>query len=792
MKFSEAWLREWVDPEEVIQVLGNRLTMAGLELDSISTAAPSFGGVVVARIVALSQHPHAERLRICQVDHGAGEPVQVVCGAENVAVGMLAPFARVGAVLPGGHGISTSKLRGVESFGMLCSSKELGLSESATGLMRLEDDGVPGTDIRDYLTLDDAVLELDLTPNRADCLSIAGIAREVSTLTGAVLRQVPISPIPASHKKALDVRIAATEACPRYAGRVISGINPRASTPLWMRERLRRSGIRSIAPVVDVTNYVMLELGQPMHAFDLDKLNVGIQVRFADKGEKLLLLDGQELILDEDTLLIADHRQALALAGIMGGLTSAVSETTRDVFLESAYFSPQIIAGKARRFGLYTDSSHRFERGVDPQLQARAIERATALLIDVVGGKPGPLNDILYREQLPEPPLIALRASRIQRLLGISPESTEIYRLLKALGCEAQDTDEGWRVKPPSFRFDLTVEADLVEEVARVYGYDRIPATIQAHKAQIKHRNESKVSIDRIRLLLVDRGFQEAITYSFVDPTWDKIFNPAQEAKRLANPISSEMAVMRTTLWPGLVKAAQRNINRQQTRVRLFETGLRFVETADGVEQISMLACLASGAVFPMQWGSEPRAVDFFDIKSDLEALLELAGLRGSVSFQAHTHPALHPGQCAALFKQDSLIGWLGALHPRIERKLGLGQRIYLLAVELEVLSRRPLPHFKPLSRYPAIRRDVAVVVEEGVSADTVLRCIAAQGIEILQEIQIFDIYLGKGVPQGQKSLALGLILQDFSRTLKDKEIDAVVTRIVSGLKRELGASLRD
>lgn len=792
MKFSEAWLRAWVDPEQSTEALGERLTMAGLELDGIAAAAPAFNGVVVARIVAISQHPNADRLRVCQVDHGAGEPVQVVCGAENATVGMLVPFARLGAILPGGYRISKSKLRGVESTGMLCSSKELGLSESATGLMRLEEDGVPGQDIRNYLQLDDAILELDLTPNRADCLSITGVAREVSTLTGAVLNPAPHAPIPASHEKTFDVRIEAIMACPRYAGRVITGIDPTVLTPLWMQERLRRSGIRSIAPVVDVTNYVMLELGQPMHAFDLERLSGGIRVRFAGKGERLILLDGQELILDEDSLLIADHEQALALAGIMGGLTSAVTDTTRDVFLESAYFSPQIIAGKARRYGLYTDSSHRFERGVDPQLQARAIERATALLIDIVGGEPGPLTDTVYHEHLPETHVITLRTTRIKRMLGVSPEPKEVQRLLQALGCEVQDTEEGWRVIPPSFRFDLEVEADLVEEVARVFGYEQIPTTIQINKAQIKQQDECKIPIDRIRLLLIDRGFQEAITYSFVDPSWENIFNPEQEAKRLANPISSEMAVMRTTLWPGLVKAAQHNINRQQTRVRLFETGLRFVETQDGLEQIPMLACLLSGDVLPLQWGSEPRAVDFFDIKGDIEALLELAGLLDSVSFQARAHPALHPGQCAALYREDRLFGWAGALHPRIERELGLGQRIFLFEVEQEVLAKRTLPQFEPLSRYPAIRRDIAVVVEEGVSADRIRQCVARQGIEVLQEIQIFDVYRGKGVPQGQKSLALGLILQDFSRTLKDTEIDDALTRIVSGLNRELGASLRE
>ncbi|MCP4408834.1 MAG: phenylalanine--tRNA ligase subunit beta [Gammaproteobacteria bacterium] len=792
MKFSESWLREWVDPDLSTEALGERLTMAGLEVANITAAAPAFEGVTVARVLSVEPHPNADRLNICQVALSDEDTVQVVCGAQNVSAGMVAPLARVGAVLPGDYGIKKAKLRGVESFGMLCSSKELGLTDAATGLMCLDDGAGLGRDIRDLLQLDDAIFELDLTPNRGDCLSIAGLAREVSVLTGARIEATAHAPVTAHNDQLLAVEILADQACPRYVGRAVRGIDSSLTTPLWMQERLRRSGIRSIAPVVDVTNYVMLELGQPMHAFDLAALQGGIRVRFANQGEELVLLDGRVLTLDQGTLVIADHQRALALAGIMGGVGSAVSESTQDIFLESAFFKPELIAGKARGFGLHTDSSHRFERGVDPQLQRRAIERATALLVEIVGGESGPVIDIANDDYLPPSPSIRLRRSRIRRLLGISPAVSAINGMLDALGCDAEQVDEQWQVSAPSFRFDLAIEADLIEEVARVYGYDNIPLVSQARLAVIQQQDEAAIPAARIRELLVDRGYQEAITYSFVDPLWQRRFDPQRAAKKLANPISSELAVMRTTLWPGLVKTARHNLNRQQTRIRLFEMGLRFIESGSGLEQTPMLAGLASGEVLPEQWGVNAQAVDFFDIKGDIEALLRLVDLQDKVDFRVQSHPALHPGQSAALFIDEKCCGWLGTLHPNLETQFGLGQQIVLFEIEQAVLNRGRVARSQPLSRFPVIRRDIAIVVDRSTTADQIRRCIAANHIDALHECYIFDVYSGKRVAENLKSLALGLILQDLSRTLTDKEVDEMVSRIVSSLERELGASLRE
>ncbi len=792
MKFSETWLREWVDPPLTTEELGNRLTMAGLELDSITSAAPDFRGVVVSRIVKVAPHPNADRLNLCEVDAGREECLQVVCGAQNVVAGMYAPLAVVGAVLPGGLEIKESVLRGVESFGMLCSSHELGLTESATGIMCLDESAPLGADIRHYLKLDDAIFEIDLTPNRADCLGIEGVARELAALTTVSLHSLHEVQIEADNGQRVRVTIVSPELCPRYAGRVIKAINPTASTPWWMRERLRRCGIRSIGPVVDVTNYVMLELGQPMHAFDLAQLSGGIQVRLAHHGDELQLLDGQRLTLDTETLVIADDQRVLALAGIMGGLASGVTDETQDLFLESAFFNPQAIAGRARKYGLHTDSSHRFERGVDPSLQSRAIERATALLLGIVGGEPGPVLDIVSREYLPQNPRIALRQSRVERLLGIPVPHAEVVRCLTALGCALSEYDGGWRVTPPSFRFDLNIEADLIEEVARLVGYDAIPGARLEYNPTIRPIDEAGQPISRFRKLLVDRGYQEAVTFSFIDPDWEELFHPGGMPKRLANPISTEMAAMRTTLWPGLIKATLHNLNRQQTRLKLFETGGSFMTTPSGVEQTPMLAGLVTGDVLPQQWGVKSQAVDFYDLKGDVEALLAIAGLLDQVEFRAASHPALHPGQSAALYQEGHCRGWLGALHPSIEHKLGIEQRLFLFEIELNLLKQGGMPLFKPWSRYPAIRRDISVIVDQSIQADQLKQCVYRESIDALQECQVIDVYTGKGIDSKQKSIALGLKIQDFSRTLTDLEVDKIVTRILSRLERELGALLRE
>jgi phenylalanyl-tRNA synthetase beta chain len=791
MKISEAWLREWVDPELSSRDLANRLTMAGLEVDNVAPAAPMFTGVVVARVIDVAPHPASASLSVCRVDDGQAQSVQVVCGAPNVREGMLAPLARVGAALPCGVRIETANVRGIESFGMLCSARDLGLAESSTGLMWLQAEAPVGQPLRDYLHLDDAILEIELTPNRGDCLSVAGIARELMAITGAAVKIPAIAPVKATIEASLPITIEARADCPRYAGRIIRSITPGLDTPLWLQERLRRSGLRSINPVVDVTNYVMLELGQPMHAFDLTRLRGGIRVRRAKEGESLTLLDGREIALAAGTLIIADHEIPLALAGIMGGKESAVNSSTRDIFLESAFFAPRTIAGRARANGLNTDSSYRFERGVDPDLQVRAIERATALLLETLGGDAGPVVNVAHHERMPQRLDIVLRPAQVEQLLGVVVPPERIAQILCSLGCQVKARDSEFVVRPPSFRFDLAIEADLIEEVGRIHGYDRIPVTTPSYQPIIHQQPDDKIRIDRLRTLLVDRGYQEAITYSFVDADADHLFHPEQRSKRLANPISTGLAVMRSSLWPGLVKAVQYNLNRQQTRVRLFEVGLQFAKSEQNSWQAPMLAAVATGDVLPEQWGAARRAVDFYDIKGDVEVLLRLAGVRGRTVFQAQPRPALHPGQSARIVCDQHEIGWLGALHPAVEASLELQQRVFVFEVKLKALTGGYIPHYREVSKFPAIRRDIAILVDESVTAAQVEDCVLSAGGDCLQDLRIFDVYSGEGVADGRKSLALGLILQDLARTLRDEEVDAIVSRVVDKLTQTLGASLR-
>lgn len=791
MKISEAWLKEWVDPKLSSQTLADRLTMAGLEVDSIEPAAPAFSDVVVGRVVEVAPHPASNSLSVCGVDDGRGQPVQVVCGAPDVQAGLLAPLARVGAALPGGLNIETVDVRGVESSGMLCSARDLSLSESSTALMSLPTEASVGQCLRDYLRLDDAILEIEITPNRADCLSIAGIARELAAITDAALKISAIAPVEAVIDASLPVTIEAPADCPRYVGRIIRSIKPGMQTPLWLQERLRRSGLRSVNPVVDVANYVMLELGQPMHAFDLNRLRGEIRVRKAKEGESLTLLDGRAITLTPDTLVIADSKRPLALAGIMGGEESVVGVATRDVFLESAFFTPQVIADKARAYGVNTDSSYRFERGVDPDLQARAIERATGLLLEIVGGDAGPVVDVVHREQLPSRSEIALRPGRVERLLGVSILPERIVPILRSLGCKVEARDSELVVLPPSFRFDLAIEADLIEEVGRIHGYDHIPATTPAYQPVIRQPPQAATRVERLRTLLVDRGYQEAITYSFVDAQAQRLFSPAERPMKLANPISAELAVMRNSLWPGLVKALRYNLNRQQTRVRLFEVGQQFTNKGQSLRQTPMLAAIATGDLLPEQWSATGREVDFYDIKGNVEALLRFAGMRGKIEFQARPHAALHPGQSAQITCDQQDIGWLGALHPAIEASLDLPQRVFVFELKLEALTGSHTPRFREISKFPAIRRDIAIVVDNLVTAAQVEGCVISASGDCLQDLCIFDVYSGEGVVEGRKSLALGLILQDLSRTLQDEEVDTIVTRVVAKLTQTLGAALR-
>jgi phenylalanyl-tRNA synthetase beta chain len=687
--------------------------------------------------------------------------------------------------------IRKSKLRGVESFGMLCSARELELSDDSEGLMTLPAEVDAGQGLVDALGLDDTVIEIDLTPNRGDCLGIEGVAREVGTLTRTPVSPVDINEVPAGCDDSFDVDVQVPAACPRYLGRVIRGVNATASTPLWMQERLRRSGLRSLGPLVDVTNYVLLELGQPMHAFDLERLSGGIRVRYAEQGEKLTLLDEREISLDGETLVIADHDKVLAIAGVMGGMESGVTDATTDLFLECAFFPPEIIAGCARKYAMHTDSAHRFERGVDPNLQARAVERATALLLEICGGSAGPVVEQLAAERLPSCEAIHLRKARIKRVLGLLPEDVEVTEILTRLGMQIEAQDEaGWQVLPPSFRFDISIEADLIEEIGRIYGYNRLPSVSMQGSLTLQPLAETGRSIEQYCDTLVARGYQEAVTYSFVDPQLQQAIDPDSEAVALANPISSEMGVMRTSLWPGLLKAVQHNVNRQKSRVRFFEHGLRFCRAEGDIQQELMLAGVVTGARLPEHWDGKAVAVGFHDLKQDVEVLLQRAG--GGFRFVADTHPALHPGQSAAIVQDDSTVGWIGSIHPQLAHKLDLDPETCVFEIEYAAISRGRLASFTPISRYPSIRRDLAVVVDAVIEAAELRRVAGEAAGELLQEVVIFDVYQGKGVETGRKSIALGLILQDNSRTLTDQDIESAVGRVTDRLGEKLGASLRD
>ena len=791
MQISVAWLRSYINPAISTDELVEQLTMAGLEVGAVEPAAAKFSGVVVGVVVAMQQHPDADRLRVCQVDVGAAEPLQIVCGASNVRVGLKIPAALCGAVLPGDFKIKKSKLRGVESYGMLCSEKELGLAADAHGLMELADDAPVGVDIREYLSLDDVIIEVDLTPNRADCLCVEGLAREVAVLNKMDWSPIQVDNVAVSHQEALTVSVNATAACPRYLGRLIKGVNAQAVTPLWMQERLRRSGLRSLGPLVDVTNYVLIELGQPLHVFDADKLSGGITVRYAKADESIALLNNQLIKLDTEALVIADDRQALALAGIMGGSDSAVNDETSAVFLECAFFAPQAIAGKARRFGLHTDSSHRFERGVDATLQTRAIERATQLLIDIAGGSAGPITEVTTDATLPQRPAVFLRRSRIEKTLGMALADEQILDIFQRLGMVVQTQADGWHIVPPGFRFDMAIEADLIEEIARIYGYNNLPSSSLLMRSELSPATEAVLDIDRVKDMLVDRGYQEAITYSFVDEEIQKAVAPEMDVIRLKNPISSELAVMRTTLWCGLLKAALYNTNRQQNRVRLFETGLRFIKKDGETHQQKMLAGLVLGGAYNEQWGEQARKVDFFDIKADIQALFALTGCEAQ--FLSAQQPALHPGQTAEILTADGeKIGWLGMLHPTLEKQLGFDTPVFLFELDQTLVLNKRIPIFKSLSKYPSVRRDLALIVNEAVFAQDIIDCIKGGAEPALQDVTVFDIYRGKGVDEGSKSVALSLIMQDDTQTLTDSEIDAIVGRLLTLLTEKMYAKLRD
>lgn len=795
MKFSESWLREWVNPAVSTDELTHQITMAGLEVDGVSPVAGVFNGVKVGRVVECGQHPDADKLRVTKVDVGEAELLDIVCGAANCRQGLKVAVATVGAVLPGDFKIKKAKLRGQPSHGMLCSFSELGIDIESDGIMELAEDAPIGCDFREFLGLDDVTIEVDLTANRADCFSLRGLAREVGVLNRLDVNQPAMTEVAAVIDDKVAIDIQAPAACPRYLGRVVKGVNVSAATPLWMQEKLRRCGIRSIDPIVDITNYVMLEQGQPMHAFDLAKIDGGIVVRLAEQGEKLTLLDGTEATLNADTLLIADHNKPLAIAGVFGGEQSGVSPTTQDVLLESAFFAPDHIRGRARRYGLHTDSSMRFERGVDHQLQQAAIERATQLLVDICGGQPGPIITAQSEQHLPKGQSVELRRSKLDSLLGHVIADQEVTEILQRLGMQVETTAQGWQVVAPSWRFDINIEQDLIEEVGRIYGYNNIPNQAPQAALTMTEHKEARLPLKRVRDLLVDRGYHEAITYSFVEPEQQKLVVPDIEPLILPNPISVEMSAMRLSLIQGLLNTVVHNQKRQQPRVRLFEHGLRFIpdqSAENGMRQEPMLAAVIAGNRGDEHWNMESASVDFFDLKGDLEAILDLTANGRAYHFAATQHPALHPGQAAAIMVDGQQVGVIGTVHPELERKFGLNGRTIVFEIEWAAINTKVIPEAVSLSKFPANRRDIALVVDQEIASGDILATCRAAGGELLRDAKLFDVYVGPGVEQGKKSLAIALTLQSGERTLEEAEIAAAVNAIVQAVAASYSAVLRD
>jgi phenylalanyl-tRNA synthetase beta chain len=791
MKFSEAWLRECVKTNVDQKTLLAKLTMAGLEVDAVEPVCEVKGPYTIGRVAQLASHPNADRLRVCEVEVGEAQTISIVCGAPNVAEGERVIVARIGAVTAQGLEIKPSQIRGVDSAGMLVSAEELGLAEQSDGLWLLPKGAPVGADFLQWLGLDDMAIEVDLTPNRGDCLSVLGIAREVAVLTSAELVLPATEAWVAKHDAKCPVEVQDTAACPMYRGCLIRGVNPQAPTPLWMQERLRRAGVRPLQVLVDITNYVLLELGQPLHAFDAGKLSGAVIVRQAKAGETLVLLDEREVKLGGDTLVIADESGPIALAGVMGGAATAVSEETVDVFLECAYFTPTAILGRARQYGLHTDASQRFERGVDPELQERGLQRAVALLVEFAGGQPGPEVAVCTPSTLPQRGEIVLRHDTVRQVLDLVVSGEIIEAKLAGLGCQLKGIDGGWHVKPPSHRFDLAIEADLVEEVARLIGYDNLPAKLPALAANPLLPSETKLPQATVQRILANLGMQEVITYSFVSEDLQSLVDPDCQPLRLKNPISADMSDMRTSLWPGLLRAALYNQNRRQTQICLFEVGQVFRGSLDGsLNQGVCVGGLWCGDAVPEQWGQPRRAVDFYDLKGLLEQFWSVCGHR-NIRFTPEHHPALHPGQ-SALIQLPGGAGWAGRVHPVIEKKLGFDDAVFVFELPLEVVTAVNLPRFQAVSRFPAVRRDLAVVVAEAVSVEAVCDLVRVASGDLLKHVTVFDVFRGGSVAEGQKSLALALTLQSAERTLDEPTVNRCITVVIEKLQKELGAVLRD
>ncbi len=791
MKFPLSWLHEWVRPSVDEEQFLHRLTMSGLEVEEVVRHGAGLEQLVVARIEDCQPHPDADRLRVCSVNDGSGERLQIVCGAPNARTGLVAPLIRVGATLPDGTKIGKVKLRGVESSGMLCSGKELGLSGDHDGLLELSSELQPGQALLEALNLPDLSIELGLTPNRGDCLSIAGLAREIAAQYNLASSAPAWAPAPIQIERQVSIKLSAAQACPRYCGRVIEDVQPGVASPAWIQQRLTRSGLRPINALVDVTNYVMLELGQPLHAFDADKVQGDIDVRMAKPGEQLVLLDGKQVALDSDMLVIADDRGALALAGIMGGESSKIVDGSSSVFLESAHFAANAISGRARRLAMHTDASHRFERGVDPELPRRALERATELLVQIAGGRVGPVVEAVDADALPKRGEIALRGDRLDRVLGMQIPGEQVQRILARLGMEVRASADGWVAIPPSARFDLQREEDLIEEVVRIYGYDNVPVRLPRGEIALHSPSEMSIGDARLRQCMVARGYREAVNLSFAGAQLFADYGMADHAVKLANPLSADLGLMRQALAPSLVESALANLRRQVDRVRMFELGRVFLRQEQGSNEAEHLALVCCGDAVAEQWGMSARKPDFFDLKADVEALLASLGRAGEVQWVRSEQAHLHPGRSALLKIGEQNVGWAGALHPALQAKLDAPGEVYVAELNLDLLRPRSLARAGQISRFPQVRRDLALIVEEKISYADVRNAVLAQSIETLKELRVFDLYQGKGVPEGSKSFAIGLIFQHDSRTLGEQEVDAWVAAVRDRLTHAVGAAWR-
>ncbi|WP_444994292.1 phenylalanine--tRNA ligase subunit beta [Aliikangiella sp. IMCC44359] len=792
MKISENWLRTWVNPDISTDELVSVLTMAGLEVDAVEAMGAELEGIVVGLIEKAEQHPEADKLQVCTVNIGQQENLQIICGAPNAREGIKVAVATIGCVLPGDFKIKKAKLRGVHSYGMLCSGKELQLSDEHDGIMELPENAKIGSQLVDCLGLKDNAIDIDLTPNRGDCLGLKGIAFEVGVLTQTPVKPIEVVPAPVTIEDKVEIKLNAPEANPRFVARVIKGVNINAETPKWMKARLLASDIRSIDPIVDVTNYVMLELGHPMHAFDLNNLDGAITVRYANKDEKLTLLNEQELNLKPETLVVADDRKALSIAGIMGGKFSGINEDTKDLLLEAAHWDPIHIAGKARNYGLHTDASHRFERGVDYNLCAETIERATELLLDIVGGQAGPLVDQIEDSYFPKGKTVKLRRARIERLLGVVISDKQVEDILTRLDMKLSREPDGWLIDVPSRRFDISIEADLIEELVRIYGYNKVPSRKPVSEMSMIRQPENRLQKLQLAKVLANRGYQECITYSFIDKESQQLIDSELEPLPLVNPISSELGVMRTSIWPGLLKAVEYNQKRQHNSIRLFESGLKFVPGESGLQQIPVIAGAITGRRFVENWEAVNENVDFFDLKGDVESLLELTAAKEQFEFVAAQRDGLHPGQTAEILRNGVVCGVIGKLHPQTQREFDLEESTYVFELNLKKVLSRKLPTFNPLSKFPSIRRDIAILVKENVTSSQIIDLIGQTAKNWLNNIVIFDIYRGKGIEPGYKSIGIGFTLQRTDRTFKEAEIAKTMDRVISVLTEKLDAVLRD